>query len=252
MEKLNGVGKCKTKIISKLAEDGLSGGVGIAKSCCQKSGFSAVTSADQLRKLAGRLGSNRLPDSPINRPARTPFLDGRSRLIEPQVTDLGLTGAGAVIKLPINDQPAADTAAEVDPKHRVVPATSPVQCFAKRGDIGVIVDIDVQPSQISEPAAKFEIVPPVDLVGTTDLACAPINWPAEADADGRGIVLSDHFGKASSQFSANAFRSGLAVHRKPSTIDDLTRRCSSYDLELRPSNLDPNQHGDNVTQRAVE
>ena len=104
--------------------------------------------------------------------------------VDEEVPDFGRPPADAAVDLAIDDEAAADAAADGDVEDRRHAAARAVECFAQARDIGVVADERGNVKVFGEPRREREVVPAGDLVRGDDRARGVVGGTAEADADG--------------------------------------------------------------------
>ena len=145
---------------------------------------------------AGQQSPRLLPVEPLNpcikRPPRAARFEGCPAPIQAHMADLCLPGGGAVIDVAVQNQPAADTAAKRNIKHRVRTHPGSMPSLRQRRDVGIIIYCYRDADQIAQPFTKIEFRPTCDLMGTADVAGPPIDRPAKTDARRKDTPLTDH------------------------------------------------------------
>ena len=165
------------------------------------------------------------------------------------MAELGLARRGAVVDGAIDDQPAADAAAECDVKKRVggkvgvVAFQQPraaVRLAIRRG-VGVVFHDDGSPHALLEPVAQGKVVPPLDLVRDADPAFFMVDRPAEPDRDALDTAAAAQLADSRPDLLENTGPALCPVHRRPPALVDASKRITLHDLQLGAADLDSQQ-----------
>ena len=114
---------------------------------------------------------------------------GTVRVRDAKVADLGCPEAGAAVNPIVDDQCAADAAADGDIEEGRIAAAGTEPALGQPGCVGVVFEDDAGNSEVlADPVRQREIVPTFNLVRFLDAATAGVDRAAEADADGLDLV----------------------------------------------------------------
>src|SRR5438132_13805365 len=97
--------------------------------------------------------------------------------------DLRSPSPNAAVNLPVDDESAADAAADGDVEDRRQPLAGAVQRLGESRNVRVVAERRGQPDDIGNPVRQREAVPALDLVRFDDGVRRVIDGAAEADAD---------------------------------------------------------------------
>ena len=138
-----------------------------------------------------QLSTAELPSGRRDRPSRRDLLqfDGASAVIRTvrhaQVPDLDRTMAGPAVDLLIDDECAADSAADIHIKEGRMTDACTEASFRQPGGIRVVLEDDQgYLKMVANPRRQRKIVPTVDLERLLRASAFCVNRPAEANAGG--------------------------------------------------------------------
>ncbi len=106
-----------------------------------------------------------------------------------KVPDLGCSEAGAAVDAVVDDECAADAAADCDVKEGRMATPGAEPELGESGGVGVVFNDGAWDFEVfADPIGQREIVPTFNLVGFLDVATSGINRAAEADAGGLDFI----------------------------------------------------------------
>ena len=130
-----------------------------------------ATVAERCERMTDRIGQPRL-----GRRGDPPTAGQRfDRLVRPigmqagpQMADLGGRDAVPAINLPVDNQPAADPAANRHVKHDASPAAGAESRLGQAGQIAIVADRGGQIERALKPLDERKILPAFDLMAAND------------------------------------------------------------------------------------
>ena len=137
-----------------------------------------------------------------------------------------------------NHQSAANTTAEGHIKDRIKTSARPVQRFAQRCDVRVIINRNRKAAQLMEPPAQIKVRPPCDLMRAADFSRPPIDRSAEAHPDGFRFVAADQFRQRLLDLVSNAGRAARGFDPELLARENLSGRISHRKLQFGATDFD--------------
>ena len=174
----------------------------------------------------------------IHRPTGAALLDDGPGLVQPEVSEFGLSWDRAVVDTTADDKSTSDPAAHVDPEDRIAVGAGSMAGFTEGSNIRVVVDRDGKTGQSMKPLAEFELMPAFDLVGACDPSGSMVDGTAKANPDPDGFVGLDQGREVVGQFGTNAISTRGPIHLETGPFEKTSVSCSGDQLEFGAPDLD--------------
>jgi len=174
----------------------------------------------------------------IHRPTGAALLDDGPGLVQPEVSEFGLSWDRAVVDTTADDKSTSDPAAHVDPEDRIAVGAGSMAGFTEGSNIRVVVDRDGKTGQSMKPLAEFELMPALDLVGARDPSGPMVDGTAKANPDPDGFVGLDQGREVVGQFGTNAISTRGPIHLESAPFEETSVSCSGDQLEFGAPDLE--------------
>jgi hypothetical protein len=155
--------------------------------------------------------------------------------------------AAAPVDLAVEDQAAADPAADRDVEQRGEPDARPEPGLAQPGGVGVVVQDDARdPGRLAEPVGQREAVPPLDLVREDHDPAGGIDRAAEPDPGRRdpvalGLGAVEQHSERLRDLRPQALGPAQWIDRPPFQSEEPAVAAAQAELKLRAADLDAQQ-----------
>ena len=163
--------------------------------------------------------------------------------------DLGCSEAGASVNAIVDDECAADAAADRYIKEGRIATPGAEPEFGEASRIGVVFNDGGGDFELfADPIGQREIVPTFDLVGFLDAATGGINGAAEADAGGLEFIASEtglpeQTPEGGLDLVEDAGGAAVGVDTESLECPEGSIARSDSELELGAANLDAQERG---------
>ena len=186
--------------------------------------------SDELRKRGFRVGDDLFQNAAVDIPAGAEVLDDRPVALQPHMPNLDLAGHRALVQPPVHHEPAADSAPDIHPKHRIEPHARAVQRLAERCDVCIVFHESRELRERREPFRERKIVPARDVMRLHDPPRFPIHRPAVTHADRARLPALDQLWQRPRDLRADAFAPRRAIHREAPPVEDAPGFIADDDL----------------------